>query len=65
MLLKKINNEVKNIFLHDNVEKFKNFSPNNNDISDVVVIAKKRDYQDRKMFLFNGQIISSKKQNRK
>ena len=58
---KKINNEVKNIFLHDNGKNLKNFSPNNNDISDVVVIAKKGIIKDRKMFLFNGQIISSKK----
>ena len=58
---KKINNEIKNIFLHDNGKNLKNFSrTNKNDISDVVN-CKKGIIKDRKMFLFNGQIISSKK----
>ena len=58
---KKINNEVKNIFLHDSGNNLKNFSSNKNDISDVVIIAKKGIIKERKMFLFNGKIISSKK----
>ncbi len=58
---KKVNNEVKNIFLHDTGNSLKNFSSNNKDVSSVVIVAKKGIIKDRKMFLLNGQIISSKK----
>ena len=57
---RKIDNEVKNIFLHDSGNNLKNFASNKNDISNVVIIAKKGIIKERKMFLFNGQIISSK-----
>ena len=58
---KKINNEVKNIFLHDKGNNLKNLSSNNSDVNDVTIIAKEGIIQERKMFLLNGQIITSKK----
>ena len=62
---KKINNEVKNIFLHDKGNNLKNLSSNNSDVNDVTIIAKEGIIQERKMFLLNGQIITSKKNNTK
>ena len=60
---KKINNEVKNIFLHDKGNNLKNLSSNNSSVNDVTIIAKEGIIQERKMFLLNGQIITSKKNN--
>ena len=60
---KKINNEVKNIFLHDKGNNLKNLSSNNSDVNDVTIIAKEGIIQKRKMFLLDGQIITSKKNN--
>ncbi len=58
---KKVNNEVKNIFLHDKGNNLKNLSSNNTDVSDVSIFAKEGFVKDRDIFLINGQIISSKK----
>ena len=60
---KKINNEVQNIFLHDKGGNLKNLASNNSDNSDVTIIAKEGIVRDREMFLINGNIISSKKDN--
>ena len=58
---KKINNEVQNIFLHDVGSNLKNLSSNVTNISSTTVLAEKGMVEDRKMFLFNGQIISTKR----
>ena len=60
---KKINNEVQNIFLHDKGGNLKNLASSNSDNSDVTIIAKEGIVRDREMFLINGNIISSKKDN--
>ena len=60
---KKINNEVKNIFLHDKGNNLKNLSSNNSSVNDVTIIAKEGVVQERRMFLLDGQIITSKKNN--
>jgi lipopolysaccharide export LptBFGC system permease protein LptF len=60
---KKINNEVKNIFLHDKGNNLKNLSSNNSSVNDVTIIAKEGIVQERRMFLLDGQIITSKKNN--
>ena len=62
---KKINNEVQNIFLHDKGGNLKNLASSNNEDSDVTIIAKEGIVRDREMFLINGNIISSKKDNTK
>ena len=59
---KKINNEVDNIFIHDTGDNLKNFSSNVDDVSSTTIIAEKGIINDRKMFLVDGQIISSKKE---
>ena len=60
---KKVNNEIKNIFLHDTGKNLKNLSPNISSNLDTTIVAEKGVVKERKMFLFNGQIISSKKSN--
>ena len=57
---KKINNEVKNIFLYDKGNNLKNLSSNIKDIKSTTIIAK-NGIVDKKIFLFSGQIISSKR----
>ncbi len=55
---KKLNDEIQNIFLHDKGNNLRNFSSNSNDSNEITIIAKKGVIKEKKMFLFNGQIIS-------
>ncbi len=59
---KKINNEIKNIFLHDTGNNLKNLSSNTKKNYDNIIIAEKGAIEEKKMFLFNGQIISSNRE---
>ncbi len=61
---KKVNNEVNNIFIHDTGRNLKNFSSNIEDVSSTTIVAEKGMINNRNMFLINGQIISSKKENK-
>ena len=61
---KKVNNEVNNIFIHDTGTNLKNFSSNIEDVSSTTIVAEKGMINNRNMFLINGQIISSKKENK-
>ena len=58
---KKINNELQNIFLHDKGNNLKNLSSNVSQTSSTTIIAENGIIDIKKMILFNGQIISSKK----
>ena len=60
LLKKKINNQIKNIFIHDTGNNLKNLSPDSNTTSNNTVIAKSGIIEDKKILLINGQIISSK-----
>ena len=60
---KKINNEIKNIFLHDKGNNLKNLSSNISKISDTTILAENGIVDQKKLFLFNGQILTSKKNN--
>tara|TARA_B100000963_G_scaffold295620_1_gene266622 strand:+ start:247 stop:1359 length:1113 start_codon:yes stop_codon:yes gene_type:complete len=62
---KKIGNEVQNIFLHDKSRNLKNLSTNISNDVDTTIIAKNGIVEKKKLFLFNGQIISSKKDKNK
>ena len=55
----KYSNEVKNIFLQDDKNIFKNISSNQNNKSSKTIVAKEGLIIDEKMILINGQIISS------
>ena len=58
---KKINNELKNIFLHDKGNNIKNLSSNTTKIESTTIIAKSGIVNDKTLIMFNGQIISAKK----
>jgi len=58
---KKINNEIQNIFLHDKGKNLKNLSSNVSETSATTIIAENGVIDDQRMLLFNGQIISAKK----
>ena len=60
---KKINNEIKHIFLHDTGSNLKNLSSNISNVSSVTVLSEKGLVDERKLVLFNGEIISSKSNN--
>ena len=60
---KKIDNEVKNIFLNDTGNNLKKFSTNLKSVSSTAIIAERGIIDKRNMFLINGQIISSKEEN--
>ena len=62
---KKYSNEMKNIFLQDDQNIFKNISPNQNNKSSKTIVAKEGLIVDEKMILINGQIISSNLENSK
>ena len=57
---KKINNELKNIFLHDKGNNIKNLSSNTTKIESTTIIAKSGIVNDKTLIMFNGQIISAK-----
>ena len=58
---KKIGNEIQNIFLHDKSRNLKNLSTNISSNVDTTIIAQNGVVDKKKLILFNGQIISTKK----
>ena len=58
---KKIGNEIQNIFLHDKSRNLKNLSTNISSNADTTIIAQNGVVDKKKLILFNGQIISSKR----
>ncbi len=58
---KKIENKIQNIFLHDKGNNLKNLSSNISETSETTITAESGIIEGKKMFLINGQIISSKK----
>ena len=59
----KVNNEIKNIFLQDNANVLKNLSSNNLRSNSNTIIAKSGLVENKKLVLFNGQVISSTRDN--
>tara|TARA_X000001036_G_scaffold438051_1_gene484887 strand:- start:1028 stop:2161 length:1134 start_codon:yes stop_codon:yes gene_type:complete len=63
---KKINNEIYNVFIHDKTNILKNLTSDQSEKSSTTIVAKDGIIQDRKkLILFNGQIISTQKENLK
>ena len=61
--MKKKNNKIKNIFLHDKENNLKALSSNASSIENTTIIVAKGLVNEKKLLLFNGQIITSKKDN--
>ena len=57
---KKVNNEVKNIFLHDKGNNLRNLSSNTSKTNNTIIVAQNGIVDNKKLDLLNGQIISSK-----
>ena len=62
---KKINNEIKNIFIHDSANIFENFTSNQSVKKSTTIIANEGFVQEKNMILFDGQIISEDKESLK
>ena len=60
---KKNGNNVKNIFLHDKGNILKNLSPNVSNTQNISIIASEGVIENNRLILFEGQIISEKKEN--
>ena len=60
---RKKNTEIENVFLHDVANNLKNLSSDSENTKSTTVIAKKGIVEKKKLSLFDGQIISSKKNN--
>jgi len=58
---KKVNKQLKNIFIHDKNNNLKNLSSNTSNDTYTTVIAQSGLVEQKKMILFNGSLISSKK----
>ncbi len=62
---KKLKNKIENVFIHDNSNTLKNLTSNKKDNAATTISAKNGLVEEKKMILFNGQIITSKKDNSK
>ena len=58
---KKVNNEIKNIFLHDKNNNLKILSSDSENTTTITVVAENGLIDNKKLVLLNGQIISTKK----
>ena len=63
---KKKNNKIENVFIYDESNVLKNLTSDQSDKSSTTIVAKNGVIQERKkLILFNGQIISTQKENLK
>ncbi len=58
---KKVGNEIKNIFIHDEANILKKINTNKSDSDTSTIVAKEGLVQEKKMVLFNGSILTAKK----
>ena len=58
---KKFKNQIKNVFIHDSANTLKNLTSDNPDESTTTIVAKEGIVEEKKMILFNGNIISGGK----
>ena len=59
----KKNNEIKNIFIFDKSNVLKSLTTDRSNNATTTIVAKEGIVEDKKMILFNGQIITTQKQN--
>ena len=65
-LLRKKNNKIESVFIHDKSNVLKNLTSDQSDKSSTTIVAKDGIIQERKkLILFDGQIISTQKENLK
>ena len=59
----KFENEIKNVFMYDKSNALKNLTSNQSETTATTIIAKEGIIKDRKMFLFDGSIITTNQNN--
>ena len=57
----KIDNRINNIFIHDSSNVLKNLTANQSTDSSTTIVAKEGFVEEKKLILFNGQIMKTKK----
>ena len=62
---KKVDNEIKNVFIYDASNTLKNLKTSRADASSTTIVAREGLVREKEMILFNGQIISENKNNLK
>ena len=62
---KKFKNEIKNVFIHDRGNTLKNITTDQSDSSSTTIVANEGIIEEKKMVLFNGQILTTDKSNLK
>jgi len=62
---KKFKNNIENVFIHDKSNTLKNLTSGKKGNSSTTIVADSGLVEEKKMVLFNGQIISSRKDNNK
>jgi len=58
----KINNEIKNVFIYDSSNTLKNLNATSQNKKSTTIVAEKGLVEEKRMILFNGQIITSEKE---
>ena len=58
----KINNEIKNVFIYDSANTLKNLNATPGSKKSTTIVAEKGLVEEKRMILFNGQIITSEKE---
>ena len=61
----RLNNEIKNVFLHDKSNILKNLTSNSSDKKTTTISAKEGIVEEKRMILFNGNIITTNRDNTK
>jgi len=62
---KKVKNNIEKVFIHDNSNTLKNLTSGQQENSSTTIVAENGIVEEKKMILFNGQIISSRRNNTK
>ena len=65
MVEKKFKNEIQNVFIHDKSNTLKNLTSDKSNKSSTTILSEKGIVGEKKMVLFNGQIISTDQNNLK
>ena len=63
MVEKKVGNELKNVFIHDDANTLKNLTSDSSTTKSTTIVAQNGIVQEKQMILFDGQILTSKKNN--
>ncbi len=61
----RLNNEIKNVFLHDKSNVLKNLTSSSSDKKTTTIIAEEGIVEEKRMILFNGNIITTNSDNTK